>query len=597
MGRRIMTVDELYSFCLKNNFLNFDSKEFGKELVVQMPANFAKSDDDTDKMTEGLTPFISRAFHDHINLNKSEIKEQDFKDNLPSSNLRPILANIKKDEETGELDFGSHDYHIEKVKEVDENGKEFIVEKTVYDEQPIGVIDGSKTSIEYDEEAKVNRAVLHGYLYNEYCQDAIDILNRRGTVECSVELVIRQMSMDGKTKSLVLNDFYVAGLTLLSAKTKPGMAGSNFKIEDFSLENETLNFEKQLIEMQAKLNELEARFNINNNIIRKEEQIEVDINKENFEEVTDTEEVTETEETTEEEVTVTENESEETVDETSEDETVETEDETTEIKEDNACGGSTKKKKKCEEDEPEEKSDEKEESDEDEPEVKEDNACGGGGSTKKKKKNSIECSYTVNGETKTFAVSLQDKIYNIQDLVNQTYAEADNTYYGVSVYDSYVIMQDWCSGRYFKQSYTDENDTYTLTGDRIEVYAEFVTKDELDELNDMRSNYSTVVNELNQYKYNEEFADKMTVFEDEAYADYLETDEFKTLMSKETVDKYSKDELVEKADATLGKFVKSTKTFSYTENKAKKSIASVKVFSDVSKTRKPSRYGDLFKNE
>lgn len=590
MGRRIMTVDELYSFCLKNNFLNFDSKEFGKELVVQMPANFEKSDDNTDKMTEGLTPFVSRAFHDHINLNKSEIKEQDFKDNLPSSNLRPILANIKKDEETGELDFGSHDYHIEKVKEVDENGKEFIVEKTVYDEQPIGVIDGSKTSIEYDEEAKVNRAVLHGYLYNEYCQDAIDILNRRGTVECSVELVIRQMSMDGKTKSLVLNDFYVAGLTLLSAKTKPGMAGSNFKIEDFSLENETQSFEKQLIEMQAKLNELEARFNINNTI-RKEEQIEVDINKENFEEVTDTEEVTETEETTEEEVTVTENESEETVDETSEDETVDTEDETTEIKEDNACGGSTKKKKKCAEDEP------KEESDEDEPEVKEDNACGGGGSTKKKKKNSIECSYTVNGETKTFAVSLEEKISAIHCLVNNTYADADNTYYGVSVYDSYVIMQDWCSGRYFKQSYTDENDTYTLTGDRIEVYAEFVTKDELNELNDMRSNYSTVVNELNQYKYNEEFTDKMTVFEDEAYADYLETDEFKALMSKETVDKYSKEELVEKADATLGKFVKSTKTFSYTENKAKKPIGSVKVFSDVNKTRKPSRYGDLFKNE
>lgn len=558
MGRRIMTVDELYSFCLKNNFLNFDSKEFGKELVVEMLANFEKLNDDTDKMTEGLTPFVSRAFHDHINLNKSEIKEQDFKDNLPSSNLRPILANIKKDEETGELDFGSHDYHIEKVKEVDENGKEFTVEKTVYEEQPIGVIDGSKTSIEYDEEAKVNRAVLHGYLYNEYCQDAIDILNRRGTVDCSVELVIRQMSMDGKTKSLVLNDFYVAGLTLLSAKTKPGMAGSNFKIEDFSLENETQSFEKQLIEMQAKLNELEARFNINNTI-RKEEEIEVE-NKENFEEVTETVEVTETEETTEEEVTVTENESEETVDETSEDETVDTEEETTEIKEDNACGG-------------------------------------GSGSTKKKKKNSIECSYTVNDETKTYAVSLDEKISAIHCLVNDTYAEADNTYYGVSVYDSYVIMQNWCSGRYFKQSYMDENDTYTLTGDRIEVYAEFVTKDELNELNDMRSNYSTVVNELNQYKYNEEFADKMTVFEDEAYTDYLETDEFKTLMSKETVDKYSKEELAEKADATLGKFVKSTKTFSYTENKTKKPIASVKVFSDVNKTRKTSRYGDLFKNE
>ena len=374
------------------------------------------------------------------------------------------------------------------------------------------------------------------------------------------------MAYDGKEHCLDLIDFYVSGSTLLGTsmdgnekEIEEGMQGSRADIADFSAENNSVKFSKdeKLIELLDKLNTTLSNFN--NNTIRKEEEIEVE-NKENFEEVTETVEVTETEETTEEEVTVTENESEETVDETSEDETVDTEDETTEIKEDNACGG-------------------------------------GSGSAKKKKKNSIECSYTVNDETKTYAVSLDEKISAIHCLVNDTYAEADNTYYGVSVYDSYVIMQDWCSGRYFKQSYMDENDTYTLTGDRVEVYAEFVTKDELNELNDMRSNYSTVVNELNQYKYNEEFADKMTVFEDEAYTDYLETDEFKALMSKETVDKYSKEELAEKADATLGKFVKSTKTFSYTENKTKKPIASVKVFSDVNKTRKPSRYGDLFKNE
>ena len=578
MSKRIMTVDELYAFCLKNKFSKFDSKEFGKELVVEMPANFAKSDDNTDKMTEGLTPFISRAFHDHINLNKSEIKEQDFKDNLPSSNLRPILAHIVKDEKTGELDFGSHDSHVEKVTEIDEDGKEFTIEKVVYDEQPIGVIDGSKTSIEYDEEAKVNRAILHGYLYNEYCQDAIDILNRRGTVDCSVELVIRQMSMDGKTKSLVLNDFYVAGLTLLSAKTKPGMAGSNFKIEDFSLESKTFDFEKQLIEMQAKLNELEARFNINNSMKGGKATVEIKDNK-NFEEVTETEKVTETEATTD-EVTVSEEESEKTVDKTSEENSVE-EKETDEVT-----------------------TEEVEESVDEDTEVKEDNACGGGGSgSKKKKKNSseesqtnttVECSYTVNGESKKFAVSLQEKIYAIQDLVNVTYAEADNTYYGVSVYEDYVVMCDYWSGRYFKQSYTSENDNYSLVGDRIEVFAEFVTADEQSKLDDMRSNYSSIVEELNTYKSAEVYADKMTVFDDEAYADYLETDEFKALMSDESVNQYSKEELAEKADATLGKLVKKNKTFSYSENSEKKSNkVNFNLKPDVQK--KSKAYGTLFK--
>ena len=578
MSKRIMTVDELYAFCLKNKFSKFDSKDFGKELVVEMPANFAKSDDNTDKMTEGLTPFISRAFHDHINLNKSEIKEQDFKDNLPSSNLRPILAHIVKDEKTGELDFGSHDSHVEKVTEIDEDGKEFTVEKVVYDEQPIGVIDGSKTSIEYDEEAKVNRAILHGYLYNEYCQDAIDILNRRGTVDCSVELVIRQMSMDGKTKSLVLNDFYVAGLTLLSAKTKPGMAGSNFKIEDFSLESKTFDFEKQLIEMQAKLNELEARFNINNSMKGGKATVEIKDNK-NFEEVTETEKVTETEATTD-EVTVSEEESEKTVDKTSEENSVE-EKETDEVT-----------------------TEEVEESADEDTEVKEDNACGGGGSgSKKKKKNSseesptnttVECSYTVNGESKKFAVSLQEKIYAIQDLVNVTYAEADNTYYGVSVYEDYVVMCDYWSGRYFKQSYTSENDNYSLVGDRIEVFAEFVTADEQSKLDDMRSNYSSIVEELNTYKSAEVYADKMTVFDDEAYADYLETDEFKALMSDESVNQYSKEELAEKADATLGKLVKKNKTFSFASTETKKRVNRVafNAEKETEDTYKP--YGDLF---
>ena len=578
MSKRIMTVDELYAFCLKNKFSKFDSKDFGTELVVEMPANFAKSDDNTDKMTEGLTPFISRAFHDHINLNKSEIKEQDFKDNLPSSNLRPILAHIVKDEKTGELDFGSHDSHVEKVTEIDEDGKEFTVEKVVYDEQPIGVIDGSKTSIEYDEEAKVNRAILHGYLYNEYCQDAIDILNRRGTVDCSVELVIRQMSMDGKTKSLVLNDFYVAGLTLLSAKTKPGMAGSNFKIEDFSLESKTFDFEKQLIEMQAKLNELEARFNINNSMKGGKATVEIKDNK-NFEEVTETEKVTETETTTD-EVTVSEEESEKTVDKTSEENSVE-EKETDEVT-----------------------TEEVEESADEDTEVKEDNACGGGGSgSKKKKKNSseesptnttVECSYTVNGESKKFAVSLQEKIYAIQDLVNVTYAEADNTYYGVSVYEDYVVMCDYWSGRYFKQSYTSENDNYSLVGDRVEVFAEFVTADEQSKLDDMRSNYSSIVEELNTYKSAEIYADKMTVFEDEAYADYLETDEFKALMSDESVNQYSKEELAEKADATLGKLVKKNKTFSFASTETKKRVNRVAFNAEkqTEDTYKP--YGDLF---
>ena len=553
--KKILTVDDLVKFCQEQKFARFSSKDTGYQLAVKVPTTFeVEGSDDNHR---DMTKLKIKIFHTGINRNNSKVSKEAAEKAMKTIPDRPVLAAIHQ-LSNGDYDFAGHEIEIVHN---DKTGKD----EVRYIESQVGSFSSEPAFWEHDDELDKDFVCAYAYISNEYTRTS-EIINRKGYTKNSCELFIDEMAYDGKEHCLDLIDFYVSGSTLLGTsmdenekEIEEGMQGSRADIADFSAENNSVKFSKdeKLIELLDKLNTTLSNFN--NNTIRKEEEIEVE-NKENFEEVTETVEVTETEETTEEEVTVTENESEETVDETSEDGTVDTEEETTEIKEDNACGG-------------------------------------GSGSTKKKKKNSIECSYTVNDETKTYAVSLDEKISAIHCLVNDTYAEADNTYYGVSVYDSYVIMQDWCSGRYFKQSYIDENDTYTLTGDRVEVYAEFVTKDELNELNDMRSNYYTIVNELNQYKYNEEFADKMTVFEDEAYTEYLETDEFKTLMSKETVDKYSKEELAEKADAALGKFVKSTRTFSYTENKTKKPITSVKVFSDVNKTRKPSRYGDLFKNE
>ena len=567
MNKRIMTVDELYSFCLKNKFAKFDSKEFGKELIVEMPANFEKSDNETDKMTEGLTPFVSRAFHDHINLNKSEIKEQDFNDNLPSTNLRPILANIVKDEETGELDFGSHDFHIEKIIQTDQNGNETVLEKTIYDEQPIGVIDGSKTTIEYDEEAKVNRAVLHGYLYNEYCQDAIDILNRRGTVDCSVELVIREMSFDASSKVLVLNDFYVSGLTLLSAKTKPGMAGSNFKIEDFSIDNDYLKFTNQLNELQAKLDELEARFIINNSS-RREEEIEVENIKDNFEEVTE-EEVTETEETTEEEVTVAENESDETVDETSEEESVEV-------------------------------TENEEETTEEEAEVKEDNACGGGSGSKKKKKK--KCSEENESMIRSYEISHDDIRYALYNLLS-SYEELDNEWYYITgVYDAYFVYESCNAGKIYGQKYTKDNDVVAFDGERYILHKEYLTDLEYAEIQNMRSNYA----ELKAYKENTEneklHAQREEIINSEKYAVLAEKNEsgefinekFAKLVSE--MDNYSLTDLEMQIKVIHSDYITEHATFSEHAKEPEKKIVSKKQFSNPEKkdTKKTSRYGNLF---
>lgn len=53
----------------------------------------------------------------------------------------------------------------------------------------------------------------------------------------------------------------------------------------------------------------------------------------------------------------------------------------------------------------------------------------------------------------------------------------------------------------------------------------------------MRANYSSISEKLAKYEDAEMLADKMTVFNDDAYTGYLDTEEFKSLMSEDTIEK------------------------------------------------------------
>lgn len=558
---KILTIEDLIKFCRTNKMYTFSSKESGKPIVVQSIQDFSSAD--IEESDDGKLYCKVRVCHTLLNRNKSFISEESMKQAMPTLKYSPLLAKIHQLDD-GTWDFHAHDCHME----TDEDGNEYVV----YDEQQIGTFTADEPYLEYDEKLDKTYVVARVAIPEEYTRAADIIRSKKGT-KVSCELIIYECSYNAKEKYLQLDNFRFNGCACLGCEKDgtpigEGMLGSKLTLEDFSEDNNSLvKFSNQLIEMQAKLNELEARFNIENDNLGKEET-RVEMN-ENFDEVTETENVTETEETTEEEVTATENESEETVDKTSEDETVD-------------------------EENSEETTDESDEETEDEEStVKEDNACGGGGSgtTKKKKKNnSIECSYEVDGETKKFAVSLQEKIYAIQDLVNATYAEADNTYYGVSVYEDYVVMCDYWSGRYYKQSYTSENDNYSLTGDRVEVYAEFVTSDEQKELDAMRSNYAALKEFKETAEKNELHAKREEILNSEKYEAVSETDAFKELVKN--MDNYSLEELDKEAKIIFADNF-NMETFAARTEKTQKN-STVKVFANVNKSKKDSRYGNLF---
>lgn len=219
------SIQQLYEFFASQRAK--DTFEINEEIAVEIPASFAfEETENFSSQTEGLIPFTSNAYHDKTNINGSTIESDVFIEKTQTIPFRPVLANIIKKED-GTMDFGSHDMIITS----DQYGNVLNCE---YLEKPIGVIVGY--TFNFDRDQAVNRAVVQGFLYEGYADEAISILERRGKVDCSIELMTKKVHFDIASETLFLDDYYVTGLTLLGEDIEPGMTGSNFKIGDFSKE-------------------------------------------------------------------------------------------------------------------------------------------------------------------------------------------------------------------------------------------------------------------------------------------------------------------------------------------------------------------------
>lgn len=564
--KRLLYIEDLYDF-YSNKYkrsTKFSAEKTGEPLVVQVHGrvNF----DESDKNKDGLLPVHLQSCHTDLNVNGSNIESSVMEAALPSFSNRPILGYIHKvttdENPEGQWEFYSHNMHE------DENGD------VVYDEYPIGIIPEScNAQLVYDEEKKKTYCEVDGYIFEEYSK-AAEILQREEECSVSVELSIRELSYDAKQKFLNIEDFWFSGVTILGKtpqgnEVKPGMTGSNIKLADFSSKNNSLfeDYESKMVELQARIENLEtACFN-------KEQNSSVrTLSREggNKESMTKFEELLAKYNKTVEDVTF---------------DYSELSDEELETKfaevfgEDNNTDGDNS-------------------GDNTANEPSNDNEGDG--------ENTTEPEGTTDGDnegegqnfenmTKTFEISHDDIRYALYNLLS-SYEDADNEWYYITgVYDSYFVYESRDGGKIYGQKYTKDNDNVSFDGERYNLHKEYLTDSEYTEIQDMRSNYSSVVDELNTYKSAEVFADKMTVFDDEAYSEYLDTDEFKALMSEDSVNKYSKEELSEKADATLGKIVKKNKTFSFAGETSQKKHVNRVAFNaekETEDTYKP--YGDLF---
>ena len=572
MARKFYTLDDLYNFCKENRFESFSSEKQGAPLIVQSFGTFEAD----NKNSDGLMSVKLKSCHTGKNRNKSGITDDNMNKYKHTFKGRPILGAIYKTD-TGEYEFRAHDMKI--VDDGDETDIEFI-------EQPIGVISQTEEPyLEFDAKEGKNYLMVSGTIFADYSK-AAEILERRRTCKCSVEIAVEELSYNCDEDYLSIDKFRFSGVTILGyeqdgvTEIQEGMKGSKITIDDFSEKKNSMfsaDCHEKLIETLEKLNMTLESFNNKTNSEKggekvmgrfeellaqygktadevtfeyenlSDEELEVAF-KEAFEEVEEESDVV-TEDTVVEEELEDGEESEEVVVEEAAEEVVEDADE--EVA-----------------DKPEEVVAEEFVADvvEEAVELQEEN---------------FVLKYELSHD------DIRSALYSLLA------AESEDEYYYawiLEVYDDKFIYQDYLEGKFYRQDYSRDGDTVSLGENKVEVFNEWLSKAEKDALDALKADYVALKEFKSNYDESVIKTQKTDILDKAEYECLVDNKEFAQLRTD--MDKYSVEEVSTKADLIFAAHMKSTMEFAAKDETKKPKVLGFNA--EAKKEKKKKAYGNLF---
>jgi hypothetical protein len=547
MPKKYYTLDDLYQFCKNNNFSHFSAKESGGPIIVQSYGEVEAQGFESDvQSVQGLVPVTLQACHTELNRNLSFISEDTMTKALPSFANKPILGYIHQ------LDDGTYDFYTHNVSYVeDENSDDGM--RIEYEERPIGVVPEScNAHLEYDEEKDKNYVVVTGYIYEDYGNRAVDIIkNNGGKTKVSVEIAVNEMSYNAKEGYLNIDDMYFMGVTCLGKTpegevVQEGMEGSNLKLDNFSAKENSMfsaDISDKIVDLLSNINE-----KLDNLSNTKFDEKGVENKMNHFEELLEkygktVEDIDfDYENMTDEELDAKFAELFETV-------VVEGEGQADGDGEGTAVV----------------------DNDGDDP------------------NGDPEVEPVVETHEIKYELSHDDVRYALYNLIA---AKSEDDYYYTwiaEVYDSKFIYEDYRENKYYRQKYTKDGDNIALDGDPIEVFSEWLSKEEKDALDALKSDYAALKEFKDTYDVEQTKAEKTSILESAEYAEIKDSDEFKALVSE--MDKYSVEEIKVKADLLFAASMK--KKFNFNTKLEKKSSVSLNF--NAKPDDKQEAYAGLFK--
>lgn len=593
--KKLLYLSDLYNYYVtQNKNVKFSSADNDTTIVVHIdePFTYDQSEDDELNM---YCPI--RLCHTEKNANQSFISEKAMENALPTAYNMPILGYIYNN---GEKDvFASHELYV------NDDGE------TVYEEIPVGCIpESADLKLVYDVDMDKTYVDGTGIIWKTYSK-AAEIIEREKRLSVSVELFVDELSYDSKEKVLCIDKFRFSGVTILEEnrytgeEVKPGMVGSNISIADFSVENNSIfSQNEKVIEMLSALNEKIDNLNINNEILEEGgnpkpmfekllEQYGKSIDEIDFEyeglsdeelEAVFAEHFTPSTENFED--------SPKKRKKSEDDDSVIVDDEDQDDDDEDGDKDDDDKENQDDDENPDDKDDtpEVQSEEEEQPDEPDDNT------EDPEDVNYYSVNYTVSvkGAKKDYSVSLKEKLNALTILVNDTYGESDGAWYDCDVIEETKIVEfhDWWNNKHYRQSYSVKKDVYSLKGDRIETFVSFLSADEKNALEQMKTSYSAIEEKL--AKYESEPA-KKEILQSEDWKNIRETKEFVELSKRENYFDLSTDELTDKLDKMLLEYSKHNKIEFSSEEPEKKQVG-MKLFGNPSKkaAKSSSRYGGIF---
>lgn len=215
------------------------SKEKMEFQSLPIKFEFQPFEDETLKKVKILV------MHEGLNLNGSTFNESAIEKAKDSIVNRPILAYVTEVDGTDEKDFKGHEDEVIFT----EDGMKYR-----YKGRPIGVIPANECDYHYEIYGDKKYVAVTGYIWSDYANEALDILERDVEKGQSMEIKVNESSID-EQGNYIIDDYTYLGLTLLGEGIQPAMEGA--KVQMFTKQND--DFNKMVTEVETILKKYSAK--------------------------------------------------------------------------------------------------------------------------------------------------------------------------------------------------------------------------------------------------------------------------------------------------------------------------------------------------